>query len=116
MTQQSEMKTTDATRHHPGALARFAEGLTFLLLFGFIGGVLMIIPPIGISVLLMAVLSPFYTIKVDSCDNLNGACPHCTRELQVKWLKAQKGGFNCKFCKRRVILQGLKGDEHFLGV
>jgi hypothetical protein len=65
----------------------------------------------------VAICAPFYwVLKPDSRDALYGSCPHCSREIKVMWMKAKKGGFNCRFCKRRIVLQGLAGDEHFLSV
>jgi hypothetical protein len=117
MTTTTETKSTAATRKHPGVIMRFFEGLTFTLVLGVLGAVAMIIPPLGFIVLLAAAMGPFYCLlKTDSCDRLRGACPHCTREVEVKWEKAKKSGFDCKFCKRRIVTDAAKGDERFLGV
>jgi hypothetical protein len=117
VTPQIEQRTTPALRIHPSSWRRFSAGISLLALCGFFGTVLMIIPPVGILVWIAALISPFYYVwKADSCDTLTGSCPHCTREVKVAWTKARKGGFNCKFCKRRLILQGLEGVEHFLAV
>jgi hypothetical protein len=109
--------TTPANRIHLKLLARVLDSVQYVLIFGIAGVLFLVIPPVGLFLLLCALLAPVYCIvKADSCDQLFGACPHCSRELKVKWLKARKGGFNCKFCKRRVVLQGVEGDEKFLAV
>lgn len=115
MNQTSEMKTTSATRRHPGVVMRFLVGCGLACAIGLIGAICMIFPPLGIFVLLVAVVAPFYCVFNAAClDTLRGQCPHCQRELNIQWQKARKGGFDCRFCRRRLIISGQQDDERFL--
>jgi len=110
-------QATTVRRIHPNPAARFAEGLIWFAILAVIGVILLIIPPIGIFVLLCAFIAPVYCVLMaDSRDKLVGPCPYCGNEIRVLWQKARKRGFNCKWCKRRLFVQGVAGDERFMGV
>jgi hypothetical protein len=105
MSAPREFKTAVLTRKHPDWRARVAEAVVWWFWLTFIGLVLVgPIPAVGFLVLLMSIAAPCcIVIKTDSRDTLIGLCPHCGSEVKVMAMRAERSGFTCRFCRRRII-------------